>query len=102
MKITKTTYISQFRLLQQDLNTVMQSWSSGASFDMAKNHAETTAILVAGQISILQGMPTQLNRANPIELRDELESLKNLMSNTGDKQKFSEYIAMLDSLINGE
>ena len=102
MKIPKTTFIKQFCLLQQDLSTVMQSWPSGASFDMAKNHAETVATLVAGQIGLLQEMPIQLNRANPIELQNELEKLKNLMLNIDEKQKFSEYIAMIDSLINGE
>lgn len=100
MKTPASAYIAQLRSLQQDLSTVMKGWPAGSSFDTAKRYAENIAKLTAGQIQVLQRAPIQLNPSNPVQLRSEIEALRNLMTDAGEKKRFLDYIAMLDSLIN--
>lgn len=102
MKIPAQTYINQLNLLREDLSILMSDWLSDASFDVAKNHAEAMLPLIASQIEALQESTTKLNPVNPIMLRSELEKLHSMIPNKNDKPHFSEYIAMLDSLINQE
>ena len=102
MKIPAKTYINQLKLLREDLSLLMKDWPSGSSFDAAKIHAEAMLPLIAGQIEALQESPTKLNPVNPIMLRSELEKLHSMIPNENDKPNFSDYIAMLDSLINQE
>lgn len=99
MKVPASTYIHQLRSLQQDLSIIMGAWPVDPSFDAAKKHAETIATLIAGQIQELQNAPIHLNAADPMKLRSELKKLCSLMTKADEREKFAEYVAMLDSLI---
>ena len=98
MKPTTSVYINQLNFLQLDLSNVMQTWPAGPSFDIAKQHANAIAPLIAGQVQTLQNS-IRLNPCDPLALRSEVENLTNLMTNLDEKRKFNEYVAMLDSLI---
>jgi len=100
MKIPTSTYITQLSLLREDLNAIMGDWPSEPIFDAVKKHAETIAPLIAGQIQELQNSATHLNVADPMKLRSELEKMCGLMTGADEKNKFAEYVAMLDSLIS--
>ncbi|NJA05167.1 hypothetical protein HC024_05395 [Methylococcaceae bacterium WWC4] len=91
-------YVNQLNLLREDLYSLMGAWPSGPSFDVANQHAEAIAPLIAGQIQELQDK-VRLNSADPMKLRSELEKLCDLMTGE-EKSRFAEYVAMLDSLIS--
>lgn len=93
------TYIQQLRALQADLGILMSAWPSGASFDAAKVEAKTAAPLITSEIANLQNAAMKLNPSNLVALRGHLEKLNGLMS-AENRAQFSQYIAMLDSLIN--
>jgi hypothetical protein len=99
MPIHTSSYINQLNLLLNDINSVMKTWPVGPSFDIAKQHADTIAPLIAGQIQALQNC-IRLNPCDPMALHSEVEKLANLMTHADEKKKFAEYTAMLDSLIS--
>jgi hypothetical protein len=99
MSYPANTYINQLKLLQADLSIVLEGWPSDTSFGTAKELAETIAFLVSRVLMQLQRTPEGLNHIRLIELRSKLERLSELMKDK-DKPKFSEYIAMVDSLFN--
>lgn len=99
MPYSAEIYIGELHALQADLFFVMGRWPSDASFQKAKEAAETAAPLIAGEIGRLLKTSKMLNPSDPVALRIELERLHDLMSKE-DKHKFAQYIAMLDSLIN--
>lgn len=99
MSYPANTYINQLKLLQADLSIVLEGWLSDSSFSAAKELAEAIAPLVSRVLMQLQKAPEELNPISLIELRSKLEQLSELMKDN-DKPKFSEYIAMVDSLVN--
>jgi hypothetical protein len=99
MPYPATTYITQLRALQTDLDTVMTELSSDACFETANKIAMAASPLIAGEIGRLQKAQVKLNPSDPTVLRNLLEQLRALMKEE-DKDKFADYIAMLDSLIS--
>lgn len=99
MSYPATTYITQLRALQTDLVTVMKELSSDACFAKANAIAKAAVPLIVGEIGRLQKAQVNLNPSDPAALRKLLEQLRALMKDE-DKNKFADYIAMLDSLIN--
>ncbi len=94
-----TTYITQLHALQTDLGTVMKELSSEACFKKAKEIAEAAAPLITGEIGRLQKAQVTLNPSDPAALRAKLAQLHTIIKDK-EKNKFAEYITMLDSLIN--
>jgi hypothetical protein len=78
MKPTTSVYINQLNFLQLDLSNVMQTWPAGPSFDIAKQHANAIAPLIAGQVQTLQNS-IRLNPCDPLALRSEVENLTNTL-----------------------
>ena len=100
MKNSEQIYISQLNFLREDLIMLMKDWPSGLSFDNVEIHAKTILPLIAAEIQYLQKSPINSLIPNPVKLVSELQELHNLITNDNDKRKFSEYIAMVDSLIS--
>ena len=102
----KNVYIRELQILQNDLNTVIKTWTDD-DFKKAEEIAKAALALVVGEINRLNNVsiepnpsnPTMKLQSNPEELQTKLEQLCALMKKE-DQRKFAEYIVMLDSLIS--
>lgn len=101
-------YIKGLESFQNTLQELMNEWLDDSSFDPTKRqlaiqHSNKISPLITSQIQDLRRSNFQPDVPDPLKLRHEIECLQNLMEpilTTGDKNKFSECLGMLDSLIN--
>jgi hypothetical protein len=101
MKESSSVYLRELDLLRSDIIILTNEWSDDSTFNIAKQYAEKIIRLVAGQIEKIRGSSLQLNEADPVNLRNQLKSLCELM-NSGERDHFAQYLAILDFLINDE
>lgn len=100
MNYTTTEYITKLTHLRNDLTIYMKGLPSGSDFNEAKKIAEEILPLIAGQIQKFENnpLPNQLP-ANSAKLRELLEKFHYLMTDINAKDKFSEHLQVVDSLV---
>jgi hypothetical protein len=95
-------YTKQLQHMKRDLFTIMSEWSDDATRADATKCAEKIAPLAEGEIQSLGNASFRPHERDTIQLRNELESMLALMSKADERKRFTEYVVMLESLINEE
>lgn len=93
-------YIRELEFLKRDLVILMEGWPQDSSFLQAKEHVELLSKLLPDQINFLKSDRDYIDQTELYDLRSKIENLIQLSDDRCVKEKFSEYYAMVDSLIN--